>query len=283
MSFYAKKSSPSPQQSTSKAAGLNSTANSKPRYKRVRVPSQEKNAKNRHLQSSPLTGQTRKTISSDEHFEVSPSAKRKAYFPTSKSDIDDSDSEAIGNESESNISAVSASSIHSTNNTVSVNNAMLRAITNFQDVIEQKLDKVLLKVESQAKEMNLIQERLKKMEDNFEERLKGLVEKTKTKIDVPLVVQRKIKTMFNAYPVEEQWDFDENWNSEVNSNITDQMIDDVDRELKGRYNRDVILAGCKTYFSSRQRDYREKEKNPEKYQNDLLKKKYRARKQRVNS
>ena len=104
------------------------------------------------------------------------------------------------------------------------------------------------------------------------------------------------------------------WDSEVNSEITDQIINDVYEGLNTKFTRDVVLgnitsslyerknlsrqncilncfsvffiylfflAGCKVYFKSIQRMHREETNNPEKYALEKLKKKYRARKQRV--
>lgn len=105
------------------------------------------------------------------------------------------------------------------------------------------------------------------------------------------------------------------WDSEVNSEITDQIINDVYEGLNTKFARDVILgnitsslykrknssrlnsifnffsvifiviiflAGCKVYFKTVQRMYREETNNPEKYALEKLKEKYRARKQRVS-
>ena len=109
------------------------------------------------------------------------------------------------------------------------------------------------------------------------------------------------------------------WDSEINSKITDQIINDVYGELNAKFTRDIVLgnitfylykrknlsrlncnfnffsvvfiviiiifyflAGCKVYFKSVQRTYREETNNPEKCALEKLKKKYRARKQRVS-
>lgn len=157
-----------------------------------------------------------------------------------------------------------------------------RTITNFQDAVMKRLDRMEKEIGDHRKFVKDLKEEMKELRDASKNSFNMLLDAKKTKLEVPKIVQREIKSIFNAYPADEQWDFDERWDGEVNKMITDQMVDDVYKSLGEKYSKDVILAGCKNHFKTKQRDFKERTNDPDRYAATKLKKKYRQRKQRVH-
>eukprot|EP00111_Clytia_hemisphaerica_P016246 TCONS_00048049-protein len=156
---------------------------------------------------------------------------------------------------------------------------LYRKITNMGDTISQSIRNVGELVKSQGEKNEALETKLQSIENKLSQHLETI--KKSTKVTVPKFLQKRIVRTYGLCPEEEKWDLLEQWNSEVNGNITDQILADIHAQLKGKQPEDVILAGLKTHFTSIKREHDAELNDPGKYREDKLKKKYRARKQRL--
>uniref|UniRef100_A0A7M5XLM2 Uncharacterized protein n=1 Tax=Clytia hemisphaerica TaxID=252671 RepID=A0A7M5XLM2_9CNID len=116
------------------------------------------------------------------------------------------------------------------------------------DTISQSIRNVGELVKSQGEKIEALETKLQSIENKLSQHLEII--KKSTKVTVPKFLQKRIVRTYGLCPEEEKWDLLEQWNSEVNGNITDQILADIHAQLKGKQPEDVILAGLKTHFTS---------------------------------